>query len=277
MKDYKPSRRPSVSLFGIPVSRVTNAEALERIVEWARAGRAARRAGQKAGPPRVVATVNVDFVVNAVPWRPWRGGGELLDCLRKADMVTADGMPIVVLSRLLRDPLPERVAGSDLTPALCRACAREGLRFYVLGGTPEVLSEAFAKLGLSGSPAIAGTDSSRVDLTADQPEIAQRVNAARPDILFVALGNPKQELWIRRNRHRLDVPVALGVGGSFNFVSGRVRRAPMWVRRCGLEWVHRIVQEPGRLWRRYALGLVKFSCLSFLALCGVGRRRGGNE
>ena len=266
MSDFASSRRPSVPLFGIPVSRVTNAEALERILAWAREGRARREAGGRAGPPRVVATVNVDFVVNAVPWRPSRAGGELLDCLKKADMVTADGMPVVALSRLLRDPLPERVAGSDLTPALCRACAKEGLRFYVLGGTPETLAEAFANMGIAGSPAIAGTDSSRVDVGGDQAEALARIGAAKPDILFVALGNPKQELWIRRNFDRIDAPVAIGVGGSFNFVSGRVRRAPRWVQRCGLEWVHRIAQEPGRLWRRYAVGLVKFSWLSLHAL-----------
>lgn len=261
-------RADSFSLFGIPVSRVTNAEALARILGWAREGRARREAGLSAGPPKVVATVNVDFVVNAVPWRPWRRGGELLDCLRGADMVTADGMPIVALSRILFDPLPERVAGSDLTPALCRACAAEGLRFFVLGGTPEVLADAFARLGVSGSPAIAGTDSSRVDPDAPQDALLARISAARPDVLFVALGNPKQELWIRRNLARIDAAVALGVGGSFNFVSGRVRRAPRWVQRCGLEWVHRIVQEPGRLWRRYAVGLVKFSWLSACLACG---------
>ena len=256
------ARAPVVPMFGIPVSRVTNAEALSTILGWAREGKARRERGERAGPPKVVATVNVDFVANAVPWRPWRKGGELLDGLRKADMVTADGMPIVALSRLLRDPLPERVAGSDLTPAICRACAAEGLRFHVLGGTPEVLAEAFAKLGISGSPAIAGTDSSRVDLAGDFSETVARANASKPDILFVALGNPKQELWIRRAFDRIDAPVAIGVGGSFNFVSGRVKRAPAWVRRCGLEWAHRIVQEPGRLWRRYAVDLVKFSWLS---------------
>ena len=264
---------PTVPLFGIPVARLTNAETLDLLLAWAREGRARRAEGKHAGPPRVVATVNVDFIVNAVPWRPSTPGGELLECLQVADLVTADGMPIVALSRLRRTPLPERVAGSDLTPALCRACVAEGLRFYVLGGTPEALDEAFAKLGIAGSPSIAGTDSSRVNLGADQTETIDRINAARPDILFVALGNPKQELWIRRNAARLDVPVAIGVGGSFNFVSGRVKRAPRWVQRLGLEWVHRIIQEPGRLWRRYAVGLVKFSWLSILEVCGIRRER----
>lgn len=266
-------RRSFVPLFGIPVARLTTAETVGTILDWARQGRARREAGHPVGPPRVVATANVDFVVNAVPWRPWRRGGELLQCLRAADIVTADGMPIVALSRLVGDPLPERVAGSDMTPELCRACAAEGLRFYVLGGTDDSLREAFSRLGLSASPAIAGTDSSRVDLDGDQSETLRRIANARPDILFVALGNPKQELWIRRNLSRIDAPVAIGVGGSFNFVAGRVKRAPLWMQRCGLEWVHRIVQEPGRLWRRYAVGIVKFSWLSLWAVCGRCRER----
>ena len=105
-------------------------------------------------------------------------------------------------------------------------------------------------------------------LDEDQPEIVARINAAKPDILFVALGNPKQELWMGRNRAKLDVGAMIGIGGTFNFIAGRVKRAPRWVQRFGLEWIYRIIQEPGRLWRRYAYGLVKFSWLSFRALLG---------
>ena len=119
---------------------------------------------------------------------------------------------------------------------------------------------------------IAGSDHSFVKLGEEQPEIVERINAAKPDILFVALGNPKQELWLARNAAALDVPVALGIGGSFNFVAGRVKRAPRWMQKCSLEWVHRIAQEPGRLWKRYAYGLVKFSWLSLLHLLGGYRR-----
>ena len=95
-----------------------------------------------------------------------------------------------------------------------------------------------------------------------QPEIIDRINAAKPDVLFVALGNPKQELWMGRNRAKLDAGVMIGVGGTFNFIAGKVKRAPRWMQKSGLEWIYRIMQEPGRLWRRYAYGLVKFSWLS---------------
>ena len=115
---------------------------------------------------------------------------------------------------------------------------------------------------------LAGHDDAFVKLGEEQPEIVDRINAAKPDILFVALGNPKQELWMGRNAAKLEVPVMIGVGGTFNFIAGRVRRAPKWMQKSGLEWIYRILQEPGRLWRRYAYGLVKFGWLSVRALAG---------
>ena len=115
---------------------------------------------------------------------------------------------------------------------------------------------------------VAGIDPAFVKLDKDQPEIIERINAAKPDILFVALGNPKQELWMGRNKAKLDAGVMIGVGGTFNFIAGRVKRAPKWMQKSGLEWIYRIVQEPGRLWRRYAYGLVKFGWLSVRSLLG---------
>ena len=198
-------------------------------------------------------------------------------------------MPIVLLSKLLRDPLPARVTGADMVPAICRRCAEEGLSVYVLGGDKDTVEAAFEKLRKingqdarcpSGTAAncqlptinyqlsIAGIDDSFIKLDQDQPAVIDRINAAKPDVLFVALGNPKQELWMGRNRAKLDVGVMIGVGGTFNFIAGKVKRAPKWMQRCGLEWIYRILQEPGRLWRRYAYGLFKFSWLSFRILIG---------
>ena len=250
-------------LFGIPVARVSESEAVDRIVELAKA-----RSGRGAA---FVATLNVDFVANAVSGWPFGGNGELWGYLKKADFVTADGMPIVLLSRILRRPLPARVTGADMVPVICRRCAEEGLSVYVLGGDGEAIGEAFAKLGLKDLK-IAGIDPAFVKLDEDQPEIAGRINAAKPDILFVALGNPKQELWMGRNAAKLDAGVMIGIGGTFNFLAGRVKRAPTWMGKTGLEWIYRIVQEPRRLWRRYAYGLVKFSWLSLIHLFGGYRR-----
>ena len=248
----------TVNLFAIPVARVDSVQALEAIVEMAKTN---------TGRPRFVATLNVDFVSNAIGVWPFKGDDELWGYLKRADFVTADGMPIVLLSRLLRSPLPERVTGADLVPAIFRRFAEEGLSIYVLGASQPALDEAIAKLPKAR---IAGLDTSSIDLDGDQTEIIGRINAARPDLLFVALGNPKQELWMGRNAERLKVPVMMGVGGTFNFISGRVKRAPRWMQRCGLEWIYRIIQEPGRLWRRYAYGLVKFAWLSLRAMVGRG-------
>ena len=251
--------KDTVELFAIPVAKTTSQQALEAIVEMAKS---------RQGRAKIVATLNVDFVSNAVECWPFKGNRELWDYLKGADYVTADGMPIVLLSKLVRNPLPERVTGADLVPALFRRCAEEGLSVYILGGSQPALDEAIEKLPKAK---IAGMDTSFVKLEQEQPEIIARINEAKPDLLFVALGNPKQELWMGRNASKLDVPVMIGVGGTFNFVSGKVKRAPRWMQRCGLEWIYRIIQEPGRLWRRYAYGLFKFSWLSVRLLCKGGR------
>ena len=275
-------------IFGIPVARVTESEAVERIVAMAKRHSTSdtRQPAADDSQPTTrnsqlttafVATLNVDFVANAVSGWPFGGNDELWGYLKNADFVTADGMPIVLLSKMLRRPLPARVTGADMVPAICRRCAEEGLSVYVLGGDKDAVAEAFNIINSNTQTLkpsnpdfklLAGHDDSFVKLDEDQPEIVERINAARPDILFVALGNPKQELWMGRNKAKVDAGVMIGIGGTFNFIAGRVKRAPRWMQKSGLEWVYRIVQEPGRLWRRYAYGLVKFSWLSLRALAG---------
>ena len=291
------SCQKAVSLFQIPVARITESEAVERIIAMAKLRHSTTDDSQTFKPSNsqtnFVATLNVDFVANAVSGWPFGGNDELWGYLRNADLVTADGMPIVALSRLLRKSLPERVTGADMVPAICRRCAEEDLSVYVLGGDKETIEMAFMRMGherrerherresapTSLTPLappmsqpkslrVAGIDPAFVKLDEDQPEIIERINAAKPDILFVALGNPKQELWMGRNKAKLDAGVMIGVGGTFNFIAGRVKRAPKWMQKSGLEWIYRIVQEPGRLWRRYAYGLVKFGWLSFRSLLG---------
>ena len=266
--------KSTVSLFKIPVARTTESEAVERIISFLKLKTQTPTSTQTpTKKPAFVATLNVDFVCNAVSGWPFGGNDELWGYLKNADLVTADGMPIVALSRLLRQGLPERVTGADMVPAICRRCAEEGLSVYVLGGDRDAVEEAFEKLGVkSRGLRIAGIDPAFVKLDENQPEIIERINAAKPDILFVALGNPKQELWMGRNAEKLDVGAMIGIGGTFNFIAGKVRRAPKWVQKSGLEWIYRIVQEPGRLWRRYAYGLVKFSWLSLIHVLGGYRR-----
>ena len=284
-------------LFGIPVARVAETEAVERIISFAKRGKLESKVGvgeqidnfhsptptqnsnsilqletptrTPARKPAFIATLNVDFVANAVSGWPFGGNDELWGYLRDADFVTADGMPIVLLSKLLRRALPERVTGADMVPRICRRCAEEGMSVYVLGGDREAIEEALRKLKVESLKLkVVGIDPAFVKLDEDQPEIIERINAAKPDILFVALGNPKQELWMGRNAAKLDVGAMIGIGGTFNFIAGRVKRAPKWMQKSGLEWIYRIIQEPGRLWRRYAYGLVKFGWLSLRAMAG---------
>ena len=196
-----------------------------------------------------VATANTDYLVNALR------DPELREILSAAHLVTPDGMPVVWASRLLGQALPERVTGVDLIPPLATLAAREGYRLYLLGAQPEVNAGAcerlradYPALQLVGS---AAPPDSALE-TMDTEAILEDIERTQPDILLVAFGNPKQEKWIYRNRERLrNVPVCIGVGGTFDFLAGRTRRAPLWMQRRGLEWLFRLSQEPRRLFKRY--------------------------
>ena len=203
-----------------------------------------------------IATANVDFIINAM------SDAELRHILRDSDLVTPDGMPLVWASKTLGRPLPERVTGADIVPALADLSARKGYRLYMLGARPEVAQQARAKM-LAAYPGlqIVGCVSPPVRPLDDMDSagLLDDIRATRPDVLLVAFGNPKQEKWIYRNREALrDVPVCIGVGGTFDFMAGHTSRAPEWMRRAGLEWLHRLASEPGRLWKRYTRDIGHF-------------------
>jgi N-acetylglucosaminyldiphosphoundecaprenol N-acetyl-beta-D-mannosaminyltransferase len=172
----------------------------------------------------------------------------------RAAFLLADGMPLVWWSRLGPRPLPERVAGSDLIYGMCERAAAKGHRIYLLGAAPGVAAEAAVALArrFSGLQ-IAGMECPPFrPLTEDEQEAQfARIHEARTDILFVAFGQPKGELWIADNLERLGVPLSVQVGATLDFVAGRVRRSPKWMQKTGLEWVYRLVQEPRRLAKRY--------------------------
>lgn len=227
-------------VLGVAIDAITRAEALARLDRFVHEGR-----------PRQVVTVNLDFLRLAQRDEPFRAA------LDSADLVVADGMPVVWLSKLSGTALPERVAGVDLFDDCARLAAARGYRVFLLGAGPGVANEAAAVLqrrhpGL----VIAGTIAppSWPFLAETDAAMVEAVRAARPAMLFVALGAPRQELWIAAHLHELGVPVCVGVGGSFDLLAGRLRRAPGWMQRAGLEWLFRLGQEPGRLWRRYLLG-----------------------
>lgn len=253
-------------VLGIPIDDLTPDQAVRRTLELADAYRA-------DGRPRQIVTVNVDFLTNALGWTPWSPPRhpELLEILRRADLVTADGMPVVWLARLLGTPIERRVTGADLAPALASAMAQSGHRLYLLGGRGDIGQQAADRLvELNPGLRIAGVHSpfvhtegeAMLEAEEQDADTVARINAAEPDVLLIAFGNPKQEIWFQRNRHRLKVGVGIGIGGTFEFIVGRVSRAPVWMQRTGLEWIYRIAQDPKRLWRRYAVGLAKLAVMS---------------
>jgi N-acetylglucosaminyldiphosphoundecaprenol N-acetyl-beta-D-mannosaminyltransferase len=197
-----------------------------------------------------VFTPNVDHLVTAEDDEEFRLAYEA------ASLSLADGQPLIWASRLLGTPLPEKVSGSDLVWPLMQRAARLGWRVYLLGGAPGVAAAAAGRLESELGVSVAGLDSPRIDVAPPDPQgvaAAERIRAARPDLLLVALGAPKQERWVHRNIERIRPAVALGVGAALDFLAGRVRRAPRWMSRAGLEWLHRLARDPRRLARRYLL------------------------
>ncbi|MBX3357089.1 MAG: WecB/TagA/CpsF family glycosyltransferase [Phycisphaeraceae bacterium] len=179
----------------------------------------------------------------------------------------ADGMPLVWASRLKGTPLPERVAGSDMIWSLSQRAAGEGRSVFLLGGNPGAADDA-ARILAERYPGlkIAGTECPALGFERDPDAMAAlqaRLLGARPDIVYVALGSPKQERLIQVLWPAMPSAWFLGIGISFSYVSGDVRRAPMWMRRTGLEWVYRLSQEPGRLARRYLVEGVPFAVRLF--------------
>jgi N-acetylglucosaminyldiphosphoundecaprenol N-acetyl-beta-D-mannosaminyltransferase len=180
-----------------------------------------------------------------------------------AAFVLPDGVSLLLAARVLGQRIPHRIAGVDMFEALCRRAAREGLRVFLLGGRPGSAESAAAKL-LARNPGliVSGTYCPPLGFENDpsqREEIEARITAARPHLLFVALGAPKQEYWMYEHARNLGVPVAMGVGGSFEMVSGAVARAPRWLQQLGIEWIYRLVREPGRLWKRYLIGNLQFA------------------
>ncbi|MBE0546010.1 MAG: WecB/TagA/CpsF family glycosyltransferase [Verrucomicrobia bacterium] len=198
-----------------------------------------------------VVTANVDFLAVA------RRDVELQHILLNAHLVLCDGTPLVWASRLFGNPLPERVAGADVVPALIRVAAEKHYRLFFLGATEEANTQAITQL-LARFPGLEISHYSppfRSLLEMDDAEIIRRIRAAKPDLLFVAFGCPKAEKWVARHYPELGVPVAIGVGATIDFLAGRVKRAPLWMQHGGVEWIFRLSQEPRRLFKRYVTDL----------------------
>ena len=239
----------SATIAGVRIDARSFDEVVDEIVAHARAG----------GAPAYVVTPNTHHVTLLQSDAKFR---RIYD---QAFLVVPDGVPLLWAGKLLGEPLSGRVNGTDLFEALCAKAAQDGLRVFLLGGREGAAEAARAVLearnpGLN----VCGTYCPPLGFEADPAEcvrILARIEAARPHLLFVGLGAPKQEYWMYDNRLRLTVPMSLGIGVSFEFVGGIVQRAPVWMQRAGLEWFYRLVSEPRRMWKRYLVCNVVFCVL----------------
>jgi N-acetylglucosaminyldiphosphoundecaprenol N-acetyl-beta-D-mannosaminyltransferase len=226
-----------VRVLGVPITPYTTEQVLERIDGFV----AARR-------PSFFVTANLNYAMLCA------SDPKLREVNERAAFVVADGSPLLWWARLIGRPLPERVTGSDLIDPICERAARRGYRVYLFGAGPGVADEAAAELvrrhpGLE----VVGTDSPPFGPPTDEEHEAQmaRIRAAAPDIVFVSFSQPKGDLWIAEHLDVLGVPLMVQVGASFDFVAGRVTRAPRWMQRLGFEWLYRMLREPRRLGGRY--------------------------
>jgi N-acetylglucosaminyldiphosphoundecaprenol N-acetyl-beta-D-mannosaminyltransferase len=225
------------TIWGLPLARVTSSETVdlvEKLIERRR--------------PSFFITANLHYAL--LTDRDPR----LAELNRRAAFLVADGMPMVWYSRLVKRPLPQRVAGADLVYQLCQRAALRGHRVFLLGGQPGVAEAAAANLcGRYPGLQIVGVEAPPFRTLSDMEhrDLLSRIRRARPDLLLVAFGQPKGELWLGQHYEALGVPVCVQMGATLDFVAGRVRRAPRGLQRVGLEWLYRALQEPRRLGPRY--------------------------
>lgn len=206
--------------------------------------------------PSLVVTPNADQVVNLERDEALRAA------YARADLVVADGMPVVWAASLLGTPVKGRVTGADLMPRLCEVAAQRGLKVFLLGGGPGVAERAAENLQRAHPQLrVVGTNCPPLGFERDAGQndaLVEAIRASDADLVFVCLGSPKQEVWVHRHLARFDKGVFLGVGAAIDFCAGTVKRAPRWMQRSGLEWAYRLSREPRRLAGRYAKDLYFF-------------------
>ena len=243
--------------FAHPFPRVQIGHALVDACRFDEMTEAIVRAAADGQEPQYVVTPNVQHIVLLAT------DTHLRRIYAEAAFVLPDGVSILLAARVLGQRIPQRIAGVDMFQALCQRAAGEGLRVFLLGGRPGSAEKAAAKMRDRYSGLIvSGTCCPPLGFERDpwrENDIEARIRAARPHFLFVALGAPKQEYWIYEHARQLGVPVTMGIGGSFEMVSGVVPRAPVWLQNMGLEWLYRLAREPRRLWKRYLVGIVQFA------------------
>lgn len=249
-----------IEILGVQIDNVTADEVVRRVGEMI-----------ESGAPHQIVTPAVDQIIRC------RHDPEFNLVVTEADLVAPDGMPVVFASKLHKTPLKERVTGVDLVPRVCELAVRRGYGIFFFGGeegvadeTARVLSERFPGLRVAGTyyPPYRFEENPEAER-----EAIEAVRAAKPDVLFVALSSPRQEKWIRRRKAELGVPVMVGVGGAFNFITGREKRAPQWLQNIGLEGVYRMFLRPREIWKRIFISAPYFLLLLFDRLSYAQQKR----
>ncbi len=226
----------TVSVLGVKVARMS----LQQVVEWI-------RVMVEQGKPRHIVTANAEVIYKA------HVEPEYLELLQKSDLVTADGSGVVLAANMLGQPVPERVAGIDLVAEVFELAAEKNWSIYFLGAEPDVVEKAVLHT-LEKYPSLQIKGYRDGYYSQEETEqVVSNINKLKPDILLVALGVPKQEVFIQQYLKELDVPLSIGVGGSFDILAGTATRAPVWMQRVGLEWSYRLFKEPRRFKRMLAL------------------------
>jgi N-acetylglucosaminyldiphosphoundecaprenol N-acetyl-beta-D-mannosaminyltransferase len=255
-------------LFNLDIDNLSMGETLTAIERLAAAGR-----------PALVVTPNAQHISLL------RTDPEFRSAYAGADLIVADGITLVWLSRLLRCSLKERVAGADILPAFAGVAARKGYRLGFLGAAPGIAARAADILarrnpGLNVVTVLSPPRGFHTDKAANA-EIVSAVRDAKPEILFVGLGTPKGEVWAWRNKDMVGVPVTICVGAAFDFITDIQKRAPLILQQAGLEWLYRLFHDPYRLWKRYTIGNLHFLYLAALELISFSfdgkRRRKGKK
>lgn len=197
-------------------------------------------------------------VVNAAKLAKMQNDPMLRESVINSDIINADGQAVVWAAKILGTPLPERVAGIDLMANLVELANQKNYRIFFFGAKEDVVKKVVEKYSKLYSPAIIAGYRNGYYTKDDEPEIAKQIAESKADILFVAITSPKKEIFINAYKDIMKTPFTMGVGGSFDVVAGITKRAPKWMQNSGLEWLYRVIQEPGRMWKRYLITNTQF-------------------
>jgi N-acetylglucosaminyldiphosphoundecaprenol N-acetyl-beta-D-mannosaminyltransferase len=223
-----------ITLFGCPIDNLGFDDTLKRIEDSIQNGKPIRHCA-----------------VNAAKIVKIQTDKKLREIVATSDLINPDGQSIVWASRFLKKPLPERVTGIDLMQKLLELAADKGYKVFLFGATEEVIWELREKLRRE-LPHLNLVGYRNGYFSPDEEKgIVREINEKRPDMLFVGMGSPKKEYWMNKYQSALKVPFRMGVGGSFDVLVGKTKRAPHWMQKLGLEWFYRFLQEPARMWKRY--------------------------